>query len=293
MKSLEIRFKSINTDTYAKNITATLNVPDRIDADTGVMLATHGWGGNRFQHVEQMALAAEQYNVIAVGTEYRLSGYDFDPVTGRGASLPYDGSFYQVFDVLNALRTVLELYPNINRKRLFHYGGSQGGHIALLSAVFAPGTFAWVYASCPVVYLDDYFKHRVGRIFSEAELAIRDLRVQAKRITCPVFLEYGTADETVNCDRHSRVLIDTLSGAGNAPAKVHVYEGGGHSLQPTITKIQAFERMAPEPLKTMVRHSDDDFITGSTVAIPCGSHTLRIDWSKAADDSRLFTFGPE
>ena len=293
MRSFEIRFLSVNTESYAKGITAKVTVPDRIDADTGVMLTTHGWGGNRFDHVDKMDYATENFNVICAAVEYRLSGYDFDPVTGRGASLPYDGSFYQVFDTLNTLRTVLELYPTVNRKRLFHYGSSQGGHIALLSGAFAPGTFAWVYASCPVVYLDDYFKHRVGRVFSDAELAIRDLRVQAARITCPVFLEYGTADETVNCDRHSRVLIDTLTAAGNAPAKVHVYEGGGHSLQPTITKMQAFERMAPELLKTPSRENDDDFTAGSVVAIPCGSHTLRIDWSRPCDDCELFTFGPE
>ena len=38
--------------------------------------------------------------LACVSVEYRGSGFEADPVQGRGWVLPYDGSFYQVFDVL-------------------------------------------------------------------------------------------------------------------------------------------------------------------------------------------------
>ncbi|MCK4981788.1 MAG: acetylxylan esterase, partial [Victivallaceae bacterium] len=153
MKKYEIVFQSVNSETYSKPLTALVLEPDLVNNETGAMLFTHGWGGNRFQHLDKMEYALDKYNLICVSVEYRQSGFDFDPVKGQGSYRPYDGSFYQVFDVLNGFRTVLELNNNINRKRLYHYGGSQGGHISLLSSIFAPDTFVFTYASSPIVHL--------------------------------------------------------------------------------------------------------------------------------------------
>jgi len=155
MKTFEITYNSVNSETYPKPITMLIIQPDCINDNTGAMLFTHGWGGNRFQHRDKMEYTADEFNLVCISVEYRQSGYDFNPVTGLGAYLPYDASFYQVFDVLNGLRFVLTLIQKINRKRLFHYGGSQGGCIALLSSIFAPDTFAFVYASSAISYFDE------------------------------------------------------------------------------------------------------------------------------------------
>ena len=135
MKRYEIAYRTTNGVKETRPITALVIEPDTIGPDTGVLLVTHGWGPNRFQHEDKMRVAAEEYDLVCLAVEYRQSGYACDPVGGYGWDCPYDASFYQVLDVLNGLRFLLETRPQLNRSRLIHYGGSQGGHIALPQTV--------------------------------------------------------------------------------------------------------------------------------------------------------------
>ncbi len=288
MKQFEIVFNSVNSETYPKPISVLIIRPDCINDNTGVMLFTHGWGGNRFQHRDKMEYTADEFNIVCVSVEYRMSGYDFNPVTGLGAYLPYDASFYQVFDVLNGLRFVLGMFPQINRKRIFHYGGSQGGCIALLSAIYVPNTFAFVYASSAISYFDDVHIGWSGREFADYELSIRSPVEHTDMIKCPIFLEHGTNDKTVP-HNHTEKLVAKLK-EQNKDVVVRYYEGGGHSLEPTITKLEAFKVMAPGPMRTLMNETEDDFSAGRVIEIPCGAKSLVIDWSKAADDIDLFVW---
>jgi len=287
MRKYEITFDSVNLESYSKPITALVLEPDGLTQDTGVMLFTHGWGGNRFQHQDKMLFSVEKFNLICVAVEVRQSGYDFDPVKGSGAYRPYDAGFYQVFDVLNGLREILALRPGLNRRRLFHYGGSQGGHISLLSSIFAPDTFAFVYASSPLTHLDEDMQGWAGREFAEYELAVRDVGGLAGRIRCPVFLEHGTADSTVPCETHTRSLVRELERLGKKH-EVVFYEGGEHSLEPTVTKLDAFCKMAVGPMGALENDREDDFLNGKKVEIDCGEKRLEIDWSIPGDDVDLF-----
>jgi len=214
MWSYEIRFASMNNELFPKWITALVMEPARPGPGTGAMLFTHGWGGNRFGHRDRMEYACERFDLVCVAVEYRQSGYDFDAVGGTGALSPYDASFLQTFDVLNGLRTVLSNRPGLDRGRLFHYGQSQGGHIALLSAVYAPNTFAFVYGSSPLTFLGEEQIRWSGRDFSAWELSVRNVQEHAARIRCPVILEHGTADETVPWQPHSGALADRLKKLG-------------------------------------------------------------------------------
>jgi len=142
MRRYEITFNSVNAEGSPKPISALVIEPDRHTASTGVMLCTHGWGCNRYYDVDKIEWSCERFDLVCVSVEYRDCGFEFNPATGAGYCRPYDTSFYQVFDVLNGLRTVLDIHPKINRRRLFHFARSQGGHIALISSMFAPHTFA-------------------------------------------------------------------------------------------------------------------------------------------------------
>lgn len=286
MKKYELIFESLNSTRYNKPITALVMQPDKTNDHTGVMLFTHGWGGNRFQHEDKMEWTADRFNLVCVATEYRMSGYDFNPVTGTGWYLPYDASFLQTFDALNALRTILEHYPLLDRKRIFHYGGSQGGHICLLSSIFAPDTFAFVYASNPLTHLTSKKIAWSGRNFSAHELSARNVLEHSRLIECPVFLEYGSGDEIVSHSEHSVRLVEKLRQRRH-PLTVEVYEGGGHDLMPTITKFAAYRIMAPKPLETSTSDKTDDFAASSVVRIPCGDKTLEIDWSRQPADVNL------
>jgi len=196
-------------------------------------------------------------------------------------------SFLQVFDVLNGLRFFLQIREGINRKRIFHYGASQGGHICLLSSIFTPDTFAFIYASSPIVRLTSTYIEWAGREFANYEFSIRDVVVHCDMIKCPVFLEHGTADQTVPHNQHTEVLVEKLKEMGKK-VFVKYYENGGHGLEPTTTRLDAFKSMITNPAKELKNNNEDDFKKGTIVKIPCGSKTLIIDWSKEIIDNNLF-----
>ena len=291
MKRYEIIYRTTNGAEGSKPITALVIEPDTIGPETGVMLATHGWGPNRFQHEDKMRVATEEYDLVGLSVEYRQSGYDSDPVGGSGWDCPYDASFYQVLDVLNGLRFLLDSRPQLNRSRLIHYGGSQGGHIALLGAVFAPNTFAGVYASVPGAHIDSIIAGWAGRTFAPHELAIRNVLDLCDRIQCPVLVEYGTADRDLDCETHSRALVRRLKQTGRLAHEV-VYEGGGHDLTPTTTKLAAFRASAPRVLRQWRNSRTDDFLAGRVIEVPAADQVLRIDWSKPLHDASTFTWIP-
>jgi pimeloyl-ACP methyl ester carboxylesterase len=267
MYRYEITFPSANSANNPKHLVALVAEPDRIGPATGVLLCSHGWGGNRYGDVGKMDIAADAHDVVCIGVEFRQSGYASNPVTGTGWDCPYDLSFYQLFDVLNALRQILHLRPALNRRRLYHYGGSQGGHLALLSAIVAPDTFASVYSSCGAVFVDSHFVEWAGREFQPHELSVRSVIEHVAGIRCPVFLDHGTADAEVPCDPHTRALEQRLRALGS-PVEATYYEGAGHMLGPVTSRVEAFRAVAPRFL-ACENARVDDFSAGSRVALRC------------------------
>ena len=285
MHRYEISFNSANTALSVKPITALVCEPDRIGPDTGAMLFTHGWGGNRYGDLGKIVEACEQYDLVCISVEFRQSGYDYDATRGSGWDCPYDLSFYQLFDVLNGLREVLRLRPELNMKRLFHYGGSQGGHIALLSAIVAPKTFAAVYSSCGATFVEPHFLEWAGREFFPHELSFRSVLDHADHIRCPVFLDHGTADKEVSCE-HSRKLEASLHRQGK-PVEAVYYEGGGHQLEPVSNRIEAFKAMAPKFLKKCSNTETPEITSGGKVELQCTGRKLIIDWSRPPSSHEL------
>ena len=289
MHRYDITFPSVNSKDYAKSVTALVVEPPRVGEGTGVLLVSHGWGGNRRDYLPTMEYAASELGLICLSVEFRGSGFDFDPVTGRGSVVPYDVSFYQLFDVLGGLRAVLELHPNVDRRRIFHYGGSQGGHLALLSAVFAPRTFALVYATSPLVRLDPLRASWAGRTFAPWELAARDVIDHAAEIRCPVILEHGTADVLLPWDTQTRALEERLRSLGH-PVDATYVEGGGHGLEPITTRFDCFKERMPARVASLRSVAEDDFRQGSTVRVACAGRTLRVDWSRSQESVELFSW---
>ncbi len=289
MRRYEISFSSVNVAGCPKPITALVIEPDRLTKNTGVMLFTHGWGCNRYYDVDKIEFTCERCNLVCVSVEYRDCGYEFNPATGSGYCRPYDTSFYQVFDVLNGLRTVLNTHPMVDRKRIFHYARSQGGHIAQIAAMFAPHTFAGLLLSSPITHLDANILTWPGRDFSPSELSVRNMLEHADRVRCPLIIDHGTADTDVPHDIHTQALVAKLKTLGRKPS-VRYYKGGRHDLTPATTMFKAYKAMAVKPLATFRNPEKDDFSAKRIIEIPCADKTLRIDWSKATDDVQLFTW---
>lgn len=285
MKEYEITFHSCNSENYSKRITVCIIEPHTVSESTGIMHFAHGWAGNRFQYDAMMKDFANRYDLICIATEYRQSGYDFDPATGRGACMPYDFSHFQVIDCLNSLRTVIGMYPRINKKRIITFGGSQGGHISMLMAAFCPNTFALAISACGISHVTPSWQKKAGRSFSEDDLAVRDVVRMASRIQCPVVLIHGMSDETVP-DDHTRMLQEALRSTGK-DVRVKYYKGAGHMLQPVTDRRSSTVELANDLLQNVHDGKQIDFDAESRICIECVNKKFIIDWSKPPNDHTL------
>ncbi len=93
---------------------------------------------------------ADHRNVVIAQVYYRNLG--FFP--------PYDFGKYQIIDVLRGTNAVLETFPQIDRRRLYLYGGSGGG-LAGLQTVIA----------CPQIWAEVYIHSAITRVTTGAEAA--------------------------------------------------------------------------------------------------------------------------
>ena len=288
LKEHEIIFNSFNSIHYPKRITVYIVAPEITDKNTGIMHFAHGWGGNRFQYQEMQREFANRYNLFCIAAEYRQSGFDFDATTGIGTDVPYDASNVQVVDCLNAVRKTLEVYPSLNKRRIISFGGSQGGHIAVLMSIFSPNTFALVVSASGISHITPELAGWAGRDFSEDELEIRNVVKMASLIPCPVVLMHGTADTELP-EGHTRNLEDGLHAAGKE-VRVKYYEGGGHSLAPVSDRKSATVELADYLLKNVRNEKSLDFDEQRKIIIPCAKKNFVIDWSKPAEDPGLISW---
>lgn len=290
MQEYEVICLSHNKPLAGKKIFIYVVEPSVINAETGLMHFAHGWGCNRYAYRDMQREFADRFNMVCICTEYRQSGYWFDPISGAGSDVPYDASHYQVIDCLNACRKILALYPALNRRRLVSFGASQGGHIAMLMSIFCPHTFACVISLCGISHVDAKTAGWAGRDFSEDELYVRDVVKMAGRVQCPVAIAHGTADDVVDV-AHTRLLEQALKAACKTVRSRYI-EGGGHAMQPVTDRKSVALEMASDWIESMPGPESNDFDARSKVEIPCVSKTLVLDWSKAMDDGALMAWEP-
>jgi dipeptidyl aminopeptidase/acylaminoacyl peptidase len=270
VKSLDVRAPS-----QGRELDVRIIEPPEVGPETGFLLMYHGYANSRLQHQATMERWAARYDVVCVAPEYRDSGFDAYP-NGLGAREPYDFSHLQLVDGLNAYRAARLRYAQADGQRAYVWGGSQGGHLALLSAELAAGTFALCVAlsnvACPKG-TDAQGRPR----FSEAGLAIRDARRWAARAACPVVLVHGTADPTTP-ETNTRELARALAEAGRDFAARFV-PGGDHRLGPVASWEEVTEELADAALRTNRRSGPDDFETARAYEFPCpGGVTWRLDF---------------
>ncbi len=137
-----------------------LHYPERsrlssVNAQTGIMLSLHNWGGSYNVGTADPNTLAQRYNVIAVCVDYLQSGAQAsirDPE-------PYDYGYLQALDVLRALHFVMsELKAKsieFDSGRIFSTGGSGGGNVSLMANKLAPRTFAGIIDLCGMPKLTD------------------------------------------------------------------------------------------------------------------------------------------
>ncbi|KYH41426.1 MAG: hypothetical protein AYL32_005360 [Candidatus Bathyarchaeota archaeon B26-2] len=257
--------------------------PEKINENTGFMLVLHGWGGNRYQYREMILDFSNRYNVVCISPEYRDSGFDASP-TGSGIRQPYDFSHLQVVDALTAFQSVRSRYKCAEWRRSFIWGGSQGGHIALLATEFAPNTFALTVDACGIVYPTDGFWEKAGWRGEGAEFEIRDARRFVDKIRNKVIIFHGGRDKVVDIEQ-SYTLEAVLRESGKE-VEAHYYPEGDHFLTPTTTRMEATIKHATEDLLTRRVEGEDDFSRKDSTILPCTEHTYIMDFSSGRPELR-------
>lgn len=128
---------------------------ENVNAQTGVMLTLHNWGGEDCVGTASPTVLADQLNVIAICVNYLQSGRH-DSID---APEPYDFGYLQALDALRSLGFVRnglkESGIAFDDGRLFCTGGSGGGNVTLMSNKLAPRTFACVIDLCGMKKLSD------------------------------------------------------------------------------------------------------------------------------------------
>lgn len=126
-----------------------------VNADTGIMLTLHNWGGVDCAGTASPTILANELNVVAVCVNYLQSG----PADSINGPEPYDFGYLQALDALRALWYVRDaLQQNqiaFADDRLFCTGGSGGGNVTLMANKLAPRTFACVIDMCGMKKLSD------------------------------------------------------------------------------------------------------------------------------------------
>ena len=255
--------------------------PDEITPETGFMLVVHGHGNSRFQYRDMMLDFAPRYNVICVSPEYRDSGRD-SGLGERGAREPYDGSHLQVADTLNCLRKVKLDFPRCDAARTLAWGGSQGAHIVLLAAEFAPKTFALTIECCGIASrtpeFDEKRKWAHGGELHQAE--IRSPALWADRITSKVYVFHGTADDVVDV-KHGYAMEEALKSAG-VEHEAHYTEGGRHFLDPVTGRDKVTVEHCSDDVMSLRLDGPDDFELESRYRFECTGAVYLADFAGGA-----------
>ncbi len=125
-----------------------------VNAETGLMLSLHNWGGTHAIGTADPDTLANRYNVVAICVDYLQSGKNW----GAGA-IPYDFGYLQAIDALRALYFVFSGLQDakvpFDSRRIYCTGGSGGGNVTLMVNKFAPRTFTCAIDKCGMAKLTE------------------------------------------------------------------------------------------------------------------------------------------
>jgi predicted esterase len=229
-----------------------LHFPDAPNADTGLMVMLHGWGGDYHQYDAYCADWRDRFNCIMLQVNYRGSS---------NASKPYDFGKYQPIDALRAVHWVLANYP-VNRQRIIGWGGSGGGNVILQCGKMAPHTFALIVEHAGITHPTNAADMKAGwdrperaggwqgtalggtKEYPEPERLIRDPVYHAALFNAKVYIFHPDLDTTVGI-QHGIRMAYALRAAGK-DVVFEIIEGGNHMFTGALDPHERDRKLATE-----------------------------------------------
>lgn len=142
-----------------REVTVTVHYPggklEKVNAETGLMLTLHNWGGTACVGTANPVQLAERYNVVCLCVDYLQSG----PKASIEDPEPYDFGYLQGLDALRAIywleKSLIDQQRPYAKGRMYVTGGSGGGNVTLMANKLAPRTFACCVDICGMAKLSD------------------------------------------------------------------------------------------------------------------------------------------
>jgi hypothetical protein len=221
-----------------------------VNAETGLFLSLHNWGGTNAIGAPDPLVLAERYDVVAICVDYLQSG-KYDVATQP----PYDFGYLQALDALRALYWVRQGLKEGGHAfydgRTYAAGGSGGGNVSLMANKLAPRTFAAIVDCSGMAKLSyDIAFGRPGGSYLDAGYS-RNRR-------SPEFLSRDARDlRDIGLPSHLAQMV----ALGNE-ARIFVAHGGRDKMCPTADKRRLVRKMARAGLKVDARFIGEKDLDG-------------------------------
>ena len=224
-----------------------------INANTGMMLCLHNWGGKYDQptYIQWCKAFADRYNVVTASVNYLQSGGREPKVIGEK---PYDHGYLQAMDCIRALwhirRQLGEAAVTYNPRRCYAMGGSGGGNVSLMVNKLAPHTFACVVDICGMPGLTDGIAYGTGEYGSGLNAGYSRDPASPARLTKDM--------QEIRDPGHPEHL--KMQFRANPTNKVVIVHGLDDRSCPAVHKIAIFRNMVAAGF-----HPDGRFLTPKDV----------------------------
>ena len=282
-----------------------------VNANTGLMLVSHNWGGTWEMCWEWCKVLANKFNLICIDTDYFQSGQAWREIRHN-----YDHGLYQAGDCLRALYEVRRYLDEnnivFNRRRTYAAGASGGGNVSQMVNKLAPHTFGCIIDLCGMPGLTDEIAYgeclRLDAGYSRDPESpfylakhmqeIRDFgnpEHLALQYKCnpdnQVVIVHGVDDDYCSCPDKVNIFANMLR-AGFKPEGYFITPGmvdgivvmnTGHAIGDRAYIIAKYgQRFIQEKGEFVKLVECDDFDRKSVIEYPVTGGVYRIDFAQGA-----------
>jgi len=290
-----------------------------VDANTGIFLSLHNWGGTHAQGTADPQTLVDRYNVVVLCVDYLQSGkYDNETMP------PYDYGYLQALDALRALYWAYNGFQTgeitFNPGRIYSTGGSGGGNVTQMANKLAPRTFAAIIDMCGMAKLNDDIAYGLeGNSYLNAGYsqdpaspeyltpdakALRDLSnpIHLKQMAdygqeTKIFVVHGTTDDVCPvADKQD--VVRNMAAAGMPVTALFlteehvdgtVFKGTWHSLgdRTRIVQHMADPQLLPDSPDAAVRQGKSDFERKDVICYTTPNGCWEIDYTAGYPVGRM------